>query len=338
MRVFARPPRAAQQTTLVWAAPRGRPYSRHASIQAKLTVSAPGDVYEREADRVAEHIMSTAERPLIGAPGIHGENAHPRLMTKGLSGQRCDSAPASQEEREEEDETKVMRKAASGELHGVSGDVARMLSQTRGGGSPLPDTIRTFMETRFGHYFGDVRIHNDSHTAQMTKALHAEAFTTGRDIYFGPGRFAPHVTEGKKLLAHELTHVVQQRSTGANQGGQTHIQPYRLKGFPATEEAAMKAAIPIAADKVRSCSKVNALDRFFLSENIKSMRYDFVSDLGLCGWTFPSAWYVEIGQEAFDKNTCCDLASTIAHEVSHTYWFTEGGARKLECRCFGCSC
>ena len=67
-------------------------------------------------------------------------------------------------------------------------------------------------------------------------------------------------------------------------------------------------------------------------------RYDYKEDLGLCGWTFPASWYIEIGKDAFSTSKCCDLASTIAHEASHTELRTEAGARKLECNCFGCSC
>ena len=383
-----------------------------ASIQGKLTVSSPGDIYEQEADRVAEQVMRMPElqlqracpcgggcpscqeevsvkpqlrgstpddaseheadrvtdqvmnlsgrgsaptqtasvagatgRPNIQRLNVPGEDeTHTQLhiMTKGLSGQRCDSAPSG----EEEEEGNVMRKAMPGESQGVNGHVGNLLSRSRGGGRPLSDTIRTSMETRFGHDFGDVRIHTDSDAAQMTRDLHAEAFTTGRDIYFQPGKFAPHVSSGKRLLAHELTHVVQQRgndflgrSTSGNGVGQKYwIQRYGLKGFPPTEEAAMKAAIPIAADKVLRCSRLSTLDRVFVSQSIKDIRYDYVADLGLCGWTFPSSWYIEIGKSAFDRNVCCDLPSTIAHEVSHTHWFTEGGARKLECKCFGCSC
>jgi hypothetical protein len=331
-------------------------------IQAKLQISQPGDAYEQEADRMADQVMNFSGRDgaatqtasvVTGATGrpniqrlsLPGEDetyAQLHIMTKGLSGQSCDSAPSG----EEEEERNVMRNATPGESHGANGNVGNLLSRSRGGGRPLSDTIRTFMETRFGHDFGDVRIHTDSNAAQMTKDLHAEAFTTGRDIYFRPGTFAPQVSLGKRLLAHELTHVVQQRgndfvgrSTGSPGLGPKHwIQRYGLKGFPPTEEAAMKTAIPVAAEKVRKCSKLSDLDRALLSILIKETRYDFVPDLGLCGWTFPSSWYVEIGKSAFDKNVCCDLASTIAHEVSHTYWFFEGGARKLECNCFGCSC
>ena len=306
------------------------------------------------ADRVVGH--SSAPRSSTGegavAPIIHrldvsaDDETHGqlRVMTKAPSGQSCDSAPAGEDRKD--DEGAVMRKAILGHSSAVTRSVASVLARSSGGGRPLPDPARTFMETRFGRDFGDVRIHTDSDAALMTKALHAEAFTTGSHIYFQPGRFAPDASSGRWLLAHELTHVVHQRrddpdgrSPASHGTGEARwIQRFSLRGFPPAEKAAMNVAVPAAAAKVRSCSKLSTLDRFFISNSIQNMRYDYEPELGLCGWTFPSAWYVEIGDIAFNNSKCCDLDSTIAHEVSHTHWFTEGGARKLECKCFGCSC
>ena len=78
------------------------------------------------------------------------------------------------------------------------------------GGEPLPEETREVMETRFGAEFSDVRVHTDPAAAESAAALDASAYTSGRDIYFAPGKYAPEKTEGTRLLAHELTHVVQQ--------------------------------------------------------------------------------------------------------------------------------
>jgi hypothetical protein len=80
----------------------------------------------------------------------------------------------------------------------------------RGGGRPLPASARHFMEPRFGADLSDVRIHTGPEAVHTARALNARAYTVGRDIMFGAGRYAPDTAEGKKLLAHELTHVVQQ--------------------------------------------------------------------------------------------------------------------------------
>ncbi len=330
-----------------------------APAQAKLKVSAPDDAYEREADHVAEQVMSmpghdgagvarAAAGPDIqrlSSPGEDETRAPLHIMTKGLYGQSCDSAPSGEEEEEEEGPG-VMRKATPGEPGRAAGDIRHQLSRSRGGGRPLSAPTLAFMETRFGHDFGDVRVHTDGDAAQMTKDLHAEAFTTGRDIYFRPGTYAPETSAGKRLLAHELTHVVQQRgsdiigrSAGRDgDGREPWIQRFTLSGFPAAEEAAMRAAIPVAKSTVLRCSGRGFFERIAIADAIQDKRYDYEKDLGACGWTFPSSWYIQIGPSAFNPSACCALASTIAHEASHTQWFTEGAARKLECDCFSCSC
>lgn len=83
---------------------------------------------------------------------------------------------------------------------------------TRSGGEPLPQGTREFMESRFGESFDDVRIHADEEAAASAVTLGANAYTTGRDVYFAPGKYVPESPDGQRLLAHELTHVVQQSS------------------------------------------------------------------------------------------------------------------------------
>lgn len=84
------------------------------------------------------------------------------------------------------------------------------LNSSKGGGSPLPHSIKTEMESGFGADFSKVRIHNDSNAVQMNKQLGSQAFATGNNIYFNQGRYNPSSPSGKHLLAHELTHTVQQ--------------------------------------------------------------------------------------------------------------------------------
>ncbi len=89
------------------------------------------------------------------------------------------------------------------------------------GGSPLPAPARSFFERRFGHDFSDVRIHTGGRADGMAQSLGARAFTLGNDIAFASGQFAPQTSEGRHLLAHELTHTLQQR--------RNHNQIQRLK-------------------------------------------------------------------------------------------------------------
>jgi hypothetical protein len=89
------------------------------------------------------------------------------------------------------------------------------ISFPKGQGQPLPLSLREFFEPRLGYEFSQVRIHSDARAAEDAKTLHAKAFTAGGDIVFGEGQYAPEKPEGLRLLAHELTHVIQQ--TGSNQ-------------------------------------------------------------------------------------------------------------------------
>jgi hypothetical protein len=145
--------------------------------QAKLAVSTPGDKYEREADRVAEAI--------VGGSGA----AVPRASV---------SPPAPQR----------MARAADG-VGGNSG-VVDEAARGLGGGSPLDGTSRGYFERRLGHDLSDVRIHTGAAAAQSATALSARAYTMGRNIVFGAGEYAPGSPSGRRLLAHELVHVVQQ--------------------------------------------------------------------------------------------------------------------------------
>ena len=113
-------------------------------------------------------------------------------------------------------QTKPSRhKAVKDQSFDAGSNVESQLNSSKGGGSPLPDEVRSFMEARFGADLSQVRVHTGSEAVEMNKELNAQAFTHGKDIYFGSGRYNPGSSEGKHLLAHELTHVLQQ--TGAVQ-------------------------------------------------------------------------------------------------------------------------
>lgn len=108
--------------------------------------------------------------------------------------QRLGGAPAKREEGEKP----------------LSLHVEKEIERKRGEGRPLPDEVQEQMEGRMGADFGDVRVHDDAGAGQLSQSLNADAFTTQQDIFFAEGKYAPHSDEGQKLLAHELTHVVQQ--------------------------------------------------------------------------------------------------------------------------------
>ncbi len=151
------------------------------------------------------------------------------------------------EEDEEELQTKPeAQRAASGAGFEMGGEFEQQLAASRSGGSPLPAEVRSFMEPRFGTDFSGVRLHTGSEAAQLNREVSAQAFTHGQDIYLAEGKTDFGSEQGKQLLAHELTHVVQQ--TGAIQPS---IQRWSLmwtgaKGAPAGHEVLTAASLEAA--------------------------------------------------------------------------------------------
>lgn len=146
-------------------------------IQGKLKISQPADVYEQEADRVAEQVMQM---------------------------------PESQVQRQVETEQLLQGKALRSPTLDSMVNFESRIDALGASGRPLPESTRTFFEPRFGQDFSQVRVHTDTHAAGLARNINAKAFTVGQDVVFGAGQYSPNNTVGKKLLAHELTHVVQQ--------------------------------------------------------------------------------------------------------------------------------
>lgn len=191
---------------------------RSRALQAKLTVNPPDDIYEKEADRVAEIVTKS--------PGA-------AIQRQGEE----------EEKPEEEEEEAVSAKMAVSRTPEVSDDVEGRINAARGSGESLPDSISASLEPHFGRDFSDVRVHADSEADTLSRQLGARAFTTGQDIFFRSGDYQPGSGEGKKLLGHEMTHVVQQ-------GG----APLSRKAVKTEEKAAPPEKIEAQAelDKARA--------------------------------------------------------------------------------------
>jgi hypothetical protein len=179
-------------------------------VQTKLTVGAPGDKYEQEADSMAAKVMrmpdSAIKPPIQRQTGEDTEAVQMQPLVNFIT-------PLLQRSSGEEEEVQMksgLQRASDGSSV-ASGNVENQLAGSKGGGSALPDDVRSFMEPRFGADFSSVRVHTDSNAVQMNKELGAQAFAHGSDIYYGAGK-----SPGKnELTAHELTHTIQQ--TGAAQ-------------------------------------------------------------------------------------------------------------------------
>ena len=129
-------------------------------------------------------------------------------------------------EQKKEDEPALQRKAAGEATTDTAPPVVHDVLQSAG--QPLDAGTRAFMEQRFGHDFGQVRVHTDARAAQSAQAVSANAYTVGHNIVFGVGRFAPETHEGRRLIAHELTHVVQQSSINGSRVRESD----RRRGLP----------------------------------------------------------------------------------------------------------
>ena len=163
-------------------------------IQTKLTINQPGDIYEQEADQIAEQAISMLDSFPIDNDTID---------------RKC--ADCETNDDEEKKDLNFSRKPSNTSNLKTDEKITSEISSIRsGGGSPLEATTKEFMESRFGYDFSTVRIHSDLSAARTAKALNALAYTTGNDVTFGEGQYSPNTVKGRRLLAHELTHIIQQ--------------------------------------------------------------------------------------------------------------------------------
>ena len=176
---------------------------RCGAIRAKLAVSHPGDPDEQEADRVAEQVLRMPEPAATGRVTTPAPGKEPRIQ------RMCAGC-----EEEEEEAITLQAKVAPGRTPDATPAVQAQVNAL-GGGQPLPASVRAVLEPRFGYDFSQVRIHTDARAAESARAVNALAYTVGRDIVFGVGQYAPGTSRGQRLMAHELTHVVQQNSQGS---------------------------------------------------------------------------------------------------------------------------
>ncbi|MDS9397064.1 DUF4157 domain-containing protein [Aphanizomenon flos-aquae NRERC-008] len=206
-------------------------------IQTKLTIGQPGDKYEQEADQVASQVVQQINSPVPvqSAQGqtVQREDATPfeeeQVQAKSISDtiQREEVAPFEEEQlqaksisdtiqREElPEEEQLQGKSLKGEI-AATPNLETSIQGARGSGQPLDENIRQPMEKAFGGVdFSQVKVHNDAVSDQLNQSIQARAFTTGQDVFFRGGEYDPGSRGGQELIAHELTHVVQQ--TGAIQ-------------------------------------------------------------------------------------------------------------------------
>jgi hypothetical protein len=181
---------------------RGFEFAKIGMLQPKLKISQPGDAYEQEADKVADQVMRMPDSSDSVVP--IGATRHKRIDRK------CTACEMKDDEEDKED-LNISRKPFDLSDLEANDQVANEISNIRSsGGSSLDSSTKEFMESRFGFDFSNVRIYTDGRAATSAQSVNALAYAAGNDIVFGHGQYQPNTLEGRRLLAHELTHVVQQ--------------------------------------------------------------------------------------------------------------------------------
>jgi DNA uptake protein ComE-like DNA-binding protein len=203
------------------------------SIQPSLKIGRPGDKYEQEAEAVANHVTMApahSEPALAMSPAssdtfqMQPEEEEESLQMMPLSSTGPFLQLSAMEEEEEtvqlfpentnflqrlEEEEESIQLSPDGGMT-ASPSISAQISSSKGGGQNLPAPVQSEMSSKIGADFSGVKIHSDANAAQMSSAIGAQAFTHGNDIYFNEGKYQPESSQGKHLLAHELTHTVQQ--------------------------------------------------------------------------------------------------------------------------------
>ncbi len=294
-------------------------------FQPRLTINAPNDAYEQEADATADKMISMAV-PVSENPSFHQAKAS--LQPKSAS--------------REEDDKLIRRKENPGNEIPENSEIDHYISSLSSSGQPMPEASRHFFEPRFGQDFSNVRIHNDSVAAKSAQSINALAYTSGSDIVFNHGQYSPGTESGQKLLAHELTHVMQQA------GGKTIVQKKDTPAEKAAKEEAKKKAALITKIKGYGLSGVEDGGATFTSAEldlvdkaisglpvkdktaIKGTKLVRVISLGAntagqysnnqvySGTTSTNEQKIELSNLAFDsKVTSEESIRLVTHEIGH---------------------
>jgi len=307
----------------------------HSPLQTKLAVGEPGDAYEREADRIADQVLATPAHPVVdGAP--------PRIQR--FAGQ------------------------ATGQAAAAPPSVDQVLASP---GRPLEPVLRQDMEQRFGHDLSRVRVHSGAAAERSARDVNAQAYTVGRDIVFSAGQYAPVTSAGRRMIAHELVHVVQQSKANApgtvqrQAGGGTPAggapaggapaggapapatgpalsvkyngcarPPYTLATIQAAAQAAYNAVL--TTNCIRSPALRNEILSEFSQLIIDCEQGDSSDPCGRAMYVFSHT--ANLFPDSLTA-TCGPLESTLLHEVVHLtevrLWGHGDLAGACEASCFG---
>jgi hypothetical protein len=307
-------------------------------ILPKLMFGSPDDPLEEEAEATADQVMRMPDQSFIQRQCAHCREEENKIQRKSISQQSLF----------------VQTKQEGAANAGTS--ISQTLQGSIGGGNQIEASTLNFMQSRFGADFSDVRIHTDQTAAQMNGELNARAFAFGKDIFFNQGHYQPGSDHGKHLLAHELTHTLQQ--AGASQtirrasfGGPTTGVPQNWAAdVNAATTSAQKVALIQSAlgqsisvqDRTAQSARDSTPDPAHLAEfsassatinyddnlNSKSARAGGRSLSDNAGYTFEtgSRYYVVLSSQVLDANKFFQIVQTVNHELGHISQFITGSS------------
>jgi Domain of unknown function (DUF4157) len=249
-------------------------------IQAKLTIGAVGDKYEREADRVAAQVVKQINAPappqstqLQLVQRQEGE-VEEKPTTQSISEiQRAPLSPEVKREAMPEEEglqaQSILQRREVFAVSEASKDLESAINSVRGSGQPLDVGLQQSMGQAMGADFSGVKVHTDTRANQLNQSIQAKAFTTGQDVFFRQGEYNPGSRGGQELIAHELTHVVQQNGgTVMRSQSQNETTPHLSTVGPSIEatiqqqKMSLSAATSPTQGKFVQCKVTIGLDQY----------------------------------------------------------------------------
>jgi hypothetical protein len=276
-------------------------------IQPKLTIGQPNDTYEKEADTIASKVVSMS-------------NATESTTKTANSISTINTAKTQRKSLASSISPVVQKASNSSQKNTASNDISQKLNNRNGKGDRMDAGTKDFMESRFGTSFSQVRIHKDENAVQMSQQLGARAFTNGNNIYFNKGQYSPNSTSGKHLLAHELTHTIQQngantlqRSIIQKQAGPAPVNELaRLReildyfNVPESEAIALFGSLNAADSNTAlgdATMKAQAMSAFNNNEMFAAMRYSDGNIHQRLEWMFEEGTNWENVQTMLRENT-----------------------------------
>ncbi|MCB0397539.1 MAG: DUF4157 domain-containing protein [Flavobacteriales bacterium] len=290
------------------------------TFQPRLKVGAPGDKYEREADAMADRVVSRSPAPSPVTNGGNGIQRQPmeeeeemmqmqpmeeeeEMMqmkpeeeeeTVQMKCAKCEAEEGMMQRQPMEDEEEMMQpKMAEGSTtqpaiqrsengqHHASSNISNRIAASRGNGQSMPSSVQNEMSAGLGADFSNVNIHTDSTAVQLSSELGAHAFTVGNDVYFNQGKYDPASSGGKHLLAHELTHTIQQGSSEPMVQGDFAVAPTTPgTAVVALTPAQVQAAITFNTARHTDAAEIGLMrDILGLASNPQVIDADFVNAL-----------------------------------------------------------